>query len=52
MTYRFRVGVKPLSSILGTLDNLGYNHACLLLNRDLFEYGANKEKSYQIKRLY
>ena len=25
----------------------GYNHACLLLNEDLFEYGANKEKSYE-----
>lgn len=50
MTYRFRVGVKPLSSVLGALDNIGYNHACLLLNRDLFEYGANEEKSYQRHR--
>ena len=46
MTYRFRIGVKPLDSVWGTLDNIGYNHSCLLLNRDLFEYGANKEKSY------
>jgi len=25
----------------------GYNHACLLLNEDLFEYGANEEQSYE-----
>ena len=50
MTYRFRVGVKSLGSIFSVLSNYGYNHACLLLNRDLFEYGANSEKSYQRHR--
>ena len=47
MTYRFRVGVKSLSQPLTGLRNIGYNHACLLLNTDLFEYGANDEKSYE-----
>ena len=46
MTYRFRVGVKNLSVSGGSFGSSGYNHACLLLNRDLFEYGCNKEKSY------
>ena len=47
MTYRFRVGVKSLGNILSGLRVSGYNHACLLLNRDLFEYGSNAEKSYE-----
>ena len=47
MTYRFRVGVKSLGSPFSGLRSIGYNHACLLLNKDLFEYGANDEKSYQ-----
>ena len=46
MTYRFRVGVKNLSVSGGSFGSSGYNHACLLLNKDLFEYGCNKEKSY------
>jgi hypothetical protein len=46
MTYRFRVGVKSLSSS-GSIGSSGYNHACLLLNRDLFEYGCNSDKSYE-----
>ena len=46
MTYRFRVGVKNLGSSFGSLGSSGYNHACLLLNRDLFEYGCNSDKSY------
>ena len=47
MTYRFRVGVKNLGSSFGSLGSSGYNHACLLLNRDLFEYGCNSDKSYE-----
>ena len=47
MTYRFRVGVKHLPWPLSFLGKFGYNHACLLLDRDLFEYGANHEKSYE-----
>lgn len=39
MIYKFRVGVKNLPNPLSFLGNSGYNHACLLLNRDLFEYG-------------
>ena len=46
MTYRFRVGVKDLGSS-GSIGSSGYNHACLLLNRDLFEYGCNSDKSYE-----
>ena len=46
--YKFRVGVKNIGNIFGgPLGLFGYNHACLLLNKDLFEYGANDEKSYE-----
>ena len=39
MAYNFRVGVKSLPfSYLLDLRAGGYNHACLLLNKDLFEY--------------
>ena len=38
MTYRFRVGVKNVDSVVGRpLGFFGYNHACLLLNKDIFE---------------
>ena len=43
MTYRFRVGVKNLGSS-GAMGFFGYNHACLLLDRDIFEYGNDKIK--------
>ena len=46
MIYRFRVGVKNLS-VSGSIGSSGYNHACLLLDRDLFEYGCNSDKSYE-----
>ena len=39
--YRFRVGTKRLGGLGGVLGIGGYNHACILLNRDLFEYGVN-----------
>lgn len=46
--YKFRVGTKNIGNIAGgVLGFFGYNHACLLLDRDLFEYGANEPKSYQ-----
>jgi hypothetical protein len=51
MTYRFRVGVKNLPQPWTFLGTFGYNHSCLLINKDLFEYGANsdnnKEKTYE-----
>lgn len=47
MIYLFRVGVKNLPQPLTFLGNSGYNHACLLLDKDLFEYGANSDKSYE-----
>ena len=60
--YRFRVGVSNLgsSSSLGSSlsssfgfflgSSRGLTHACFLIDRDLFDYGANKDKSY--RRLY
>lgn len=46
--YKFRVGVKNIGNAFGgPLGFFGYNHSCLLLDKDLFEYGANKEKSYE-----
>ena len=47
MAYRFRVGTKNLPGVLSLLGYSGFNHACLLLNKDLFEYGANSDKSYE-----
>ena len=51
MTYRFRVGVKNLENAAGgPLGFFGYNHACILLNKDLFEYGCQaikKMKTYE-----
>ena len=51
MAYQFRVGVKNLDQPLSFLGRYGFNHACLLLNTDLFEYGANtskfSEKTYE-----
>lgn len=45
-TYKFRVGVKDLKvPIIGPLAGLfGGNHACLILNEDIFEYGTEKKK--------
>lgn len=34
-------------AIGGSLGIFRYNHSCLLLDKDLFEYGANEEKSYE-----
>ena len=46
--YRFRVGVKDIGNPLGkVLGFFGFNHSCLLLNKDLFEYGVNNDKSYE-----
>ena len=46
--YKFRVGVKNIGNVFGgPLAIFGYNHSCLLLDKDLFEYGANKEQSYE-----
>ena len=46
--YKFRVGVKNIDNALGgPLGIFGYNHSCLLLDKDLFEYGANDEQSYE-----
>ena len=46
--YKFRVGVKNIGNALGgPLGIFGYNHSCLLLDKDLFEYGANDEQSYE-----
>ena len=49
--YRFRVGVKDIGNPIGPfLGSFGLNHACLLLNEDIFEYGSNPEKSYERHR--
>ncbi len=48
--YRFRVGVCNLGSSLGSLGSSGYNHACLLLNTDLFEYGCGKSHCYERRK--
>jgi len=46
--YRFRVGVKNIGNAIGPIIGpIGLNHACLLLNEDIFEYGSNSEKSYE-----
>ena len=46
--YKFRVGVKDIGNHSGkVLGFFGFNHSCLLLNKDLFEYGANNPKSYE-----
>ena len=43
--YKFRVGVKDIGNPLGkVLGFFGFNHSCLLLNKDLFEYYP---KSYE-----
>ena len=49
MTYKFRVGVKDLGGGYEFVSKIcpSINHAGLLLNEDLFEYGANSEKSYE-----
>ena len=49
--YRFRVGIKDIGNIAGPfLGAFNMNHACLLLNEDIFEYGANSDKSYERHR--
>lgn len=47
--YRFRVGIKNIGNAIGPFlaKALHMNHACLLLNEDIFEYGANSDKSYE-----
>ena len=48
--YKFRVGVRTLNSPSGSgvsIGSSGFNHACLLLNKDLFEYGSNEKKTYE-----
>ena len=49
MVYRYKVGVKDLGGNWSWVSKVApvINHACLLLNEDLFEYGANDEQSYQ-----
>ena len=51
MAYRFRVGVKSLPfSKLIDLRSGGYNHACLLLNEDLFEYNLQFSRHKNVGR--
>ena len=46
--YKFRIGVKNIGNCFGgILGFFGYNHSCILISKDLFEYGANKEQSYE-----
>ena len=46
--YCFKVGIKDIGNSFGPfLGAFGYNHACLLLDRDIFEYGSNSEQSYE-----
>ena len=48
-TYKFRVGVRDLVSSnknVPILGLFGANHACLLLNEDIFEYGVLETKEY------
>ena len=49
MIYRYKIGVKPLGGNWGWVSAIfpRINHACILLDEDLFEYGANAEKSYE-----
>lgn len=53
--YKFRVGVRNLGgsgssgsgeSTGSSSGSSGYNHACFLINTDLFEYGTGKDKIY------
>lgn len=48
-TYKFRVGVRDLQSSnknVPIIGLFGANHACLLINEDIFEYGVLKTKEY------
>jgi hypothetical protein len=49
MTYKFKVGIKDLGGYTVIISKIfpQITHSCLLLNEDLFEYGANSEKSYE-----
>ena len=53
--YKFRVGVRNLGgsgssgsgkSTGSSSGAFGYNHACFLINKDLFEYGTGDDKIY------
>lgn len=53
--YRFRVGVRNLSgsgssgsgkSTGSSLGSSSFNHACFLINKDLFEYGTGDNQNY------
>ena len=50
--HRFRVGVTTLRSSGGgdLLYLFGFNHCCLLLDDDVFEYGADESRSYERRR--
>lgn len=43
-TYKFIVGVRDLAYIGIVTGPFGGNHACLLLDEDIFEYGTQKTK--------
>ena len=43
-SYRFIVGVRDLAIVGPLLSPFGGNHACLLLDEDIFEYGTEKTK--------
>ena len=53
--YRFRVGVRNLGgsgssgsgqSTGSSSGSSGFNHACFLINKDLFEYGTGANQNY------
>lgn len=43
-TYTFRIGIRDLDIIGPIATPLGGNHACILLDKDIFEYGTQKTK--------
>ena len=45
MIYRYKIGVKDLGDGWKWVSNVfpRVNHVCLLLNKDIFEYGANSK---------
>lgn len=48
MIYRYKIGVKDLGGGWNWVSKVfpRINHACLLLNKDIFEYGANSQDNY------
>jgi hypothetical protein len=48
MIYRYKIGVKDLGGDWNWVSKVfpRINHACLLLNKDIFEYGANSQDNY------